>query len=103
MKKLSKTTYNKIVKAKILNTGLYNGRHVEEAEICDELYEHLQDIKQDYKKGVLTAFNADAEIAYNYFKHENDYKEDLDFDFGNYGYLDNDDYTVDLKIFLGKY
>ena len=53
MKKLSKTTYNKIVKAKILNTGLYNGRHVEEAEIDDELYEHIQDIKQDYKKGVL--------------------------------------------------
>ena len=67
MKKLSKTTYNKIVKAKILNTGLYNGRNVEEAEIDDELYEHLQDIKQDYKKGVLTAFNADAEIAYNLY------------------------------------
>jgi hypothetical protein len=33
MKKLSKTTYNKIVKAKILNTGLYNGRSVEEADI----------------------------------------------------------------------
>lgn len=65
MKKLSKTTYNKIVKAKILNTGLYNGRHVEEAEIDDELYEHIQDIKQDYKKGVLTAFNADAEIAFD--------------------------------------
>ena len=85
MKKLSKTTYNKIVKAKILNTGLYNGRHVEEAEIDDELYEHIRDIKQDYKKGVLTAFNADAEIAYNYFKHENDYKEDR----GGSGNLNN--------------
>ena len=98
MKKLSKTTYNKIVKAKILNTGLYNGRHVEEAEICDELYEHLQDIKQDYKKGVLTAFNADAHIAYNYFKYEDsDYTSD-DFNI----YLDNDDYTNDLKLFLGS-
>lgn len=65
MKKLSKTTYNKLVKAKVLQTGLYNGRNVEEAEIDDELFEHLQDIKQDYKKGVLTAFNADAEIAFD--------------------------------------
>ena len=38
MRKLSKTTYNKIVKAKILQTGLYNGRSVEEAEIDDELF-----------------------------------------------------------------
>lgn len=65
MKKLSKTTYNKIVKSKVLQTGLYNGRNVEEAEVDDELFEHLQDIKQDYKKGVLTAFNADAEIAFD--------------------------------------
>ena len=65
MKKLSKTTYNKLVKAKVLQTGLYNGRNVEEAEVDDELFEHLQDIKQDYKKGVLTAFNADAEIAFD--------------------------------------
>lgn len=65
MRKLSKTTYNKLVKAKILQTGLYNGRSVEEAEIDDELYEHLVDIKSDYKKGVLTAFNADAEIAFD--------------------------------------
>ena len=65
MKKLSKTTYNKLVKAKILQTGLYNGRSVEEAEIDDELYEHLVDIKSDYKKGALTAFNADAEIAFD--------------------------------------
>ena len=68
MKKLSKTTYNKIVKAKILNTGLYNGRSVEEADVCDELYAHLDEIRQDYKKGILTAFNADAHIDYNYFK-----------------------------------
>lgn len=65
MKKLSKKEYNNIVKAKILQTGLYNGRSVEEADIDDELYAHLNDIKQDYKKGVLTAFNADAEIAFD--------------------------------------
>ncbi|WP_160246246.1 hypothetical protein [Acinetobacter indicus] len=82
MKKLSKTTYNKIVKAKILQTGLYNGRSVEEADIDDELYEHLVDIKSDYKKGVLTAFNADAEMAYNYLKYENEYADDLDIDYG---------------------
>lgn len=82
MKKLTKTAYNKIVKAKILQTGLYNGRSVEEAEIDDELYEHLVDIKSDYKKGVLTAFNADAEIAYNYLKYEEEYAYDLDIDFG---------------------
>ena len=103
MKKLSKKEYNNIVKAKILQTGLYNGRSVEEADIDDELYAHLDEIRQDYKKGVLTAFNADAEIAYNFLKYENEYADDLDIDFGNYGYLDNDDYTVDLKIFLGKY
>lgn len=65
MKKLSKKEYNNIVKAKILQTGLYNGRSVEEADIDDELYEHLSEIRQDYKKGVLTAFNADAEIAFD--------------------------------------
>jgi hypothetical protein len=52
MKKLSKTTYNKIVKSKILQTGLYNGRSVEEADIDDELYAHLDEIRQDYKKGI---------------------------------------------------
>ena len=52
MKKLSKTTYNKIVKAKILNTGLYNGRHVEEAEIDDELLNHLDEIRYDYREGI---------------------------------------------------
>ena len=104
MKKLSKKEYNNIVKAKILQTGLYNGRSVEEAEVCDELFEHLSDIKQDYKKGVLTAFNADAEIAYNYFKHENDYKEDLDFDFGiDDLYGSYDDNMQDIKTHFGSY
>jgi len=63
MKKLTKTEYNKIIKAKILVTGLYNGRHVEEAEDDNELFDHLHDIKKDYKKGIITLFNADAEIA----------------------------------------
>ncbi len=98
MKKLSKTTYNKIVKAKILNTGLYNGRHVEEADIDDELLNHLDEIRYDYREGIFTAFNADAHIAYNYFKYEDsDYTSD-DFNI----YLDNDDYTNDLKLFLGS-
>ena len=48
MKKLSKTTYNKIVKSKVLQTGLYNGRNVEEAEIDDELFEHLGFVAQTY-------------------------------------------------------
>ena len=80
MKKLTKAQYNKIIKEKILVTGLYNGRNVEEAEIDDELYEHLQDIKADYRKGVLTAFNADAEIAFNYLKYEDSY-DNLDTDY----------------------
>jgi len=104
MKKLTKTAYNKIVKAKILQTGLYNGRHVEEAEIDDELFEHLQDIKSDYKKGVLTAFNADAEIAFNYLRYENDYDQGLDIDYGIddlYGsYSDN---MKDIKTHFGSY
>ncbi|TCB55553.1 hypothetical protein [Acinetobacter terrae] len=104
MKKLTKTEYNKIVKAKILQTGLYNGRHVEEAEIDDELYAHLDEIRQDYKKGVLTAFNADAEIAFNYLKYENEYDQDLDIDFGIddlYGsYTDN---MKDIKTHFGSY
>ena len=81
MKKLSKTEYNKIVKANILITGLYNGSNVEAADVNDELYEHLQDIKNDYKKGVLTPFNADAEMAYNFLKFE-DQAKDYDIDFG---------------------
>ena len=98
MKKLSKSSYNKIVKAKILNTGLYNGRHVEEADIDDELLNHLDEIRYDYREGIFTAFNADAHIAYNYFKYEDsDYTSD-DFNI----YLDNDDYTNDLKLFLGS-
>lgn len=104
MRKLSKTTYNKIVKAKILQTGLYNGRSVEEAEIDDELYEHLVDIKSDYKKGVLTAFNADAEMAYNYLKYEEDYADDLDIDFGiDDLYGSYDDNMKAIKTHFGAY
>lgn len=104
MRKLSKTTYNKIVKAKILQTGLYNGRSVEEAEIDDELYEHLVDIKSDYKKGVLTAFNADAEMAYNYLKYEEDYADDLDIDFGiDDLYGSYDDNMKAIKTHFGEY
>lgn len=82
MKKLTKKEYNKLIKAKVLSTGLYNGCHVEQAEVDDELYEHLQEIKTDYKKGVLTAFNADAELAFNYLRYEDEYTDDLDIDFG---------------------
>ncbi len=104
MKRLSKTTYNKIVKAKVLQTGLYNGRNVEEAEVDDELFEHLQDIKQDYKKGVLTAFNADAEIAFNYFKYEDEYADNLDFDFGiDDLYGSYDDNMKAIKTHFGSY
>lgn len=104
MKKLSKKEYNNIVKAKILQTGLYNGRSVEEAEIDDELYEHLVDIKSDYKKGVLTAFNADAEMAYNFLKYENEYADDLDIDYGIddlYGSFD--DNMKAIKTHFGAY
>ena len=104
MRKLSKTTYNKLVKAKILQTGLYNGRSVEEAEIDDELYEHLVDIKSDYKEGVLTAFNADAEMAYNYLKYEEDYADDLDIDFGiDDLYGSYDDNMKAIKTHFGAY
>lgn len=72
MKKLTKSEYNKIIKAKILVTGLYNGRSVEESEDDNELFDHLHDIKKDYKKGIITLFNADAEIAYNFLKFLDD-------------------------------
>lgn len=104
MKKLSKTAYNKLVKAKILQTGLYNGRSVEEADIDDELYSHLDEIRQDYKKGVLTAFNADAEMAFNYLKYENEYADDLDIDYDSdtlYGSYD--DNMQDIKTHFGDY
>lgn len=104
MKKLSKKEYNNIVRAKILQTGLYNGRSVEEAEIDDELYEHLQDIKSDYKKGTLTAFNADAEIAYNYLRYENEYADDLDIDYGiDDLYGSYDDNMKAIKTHFGDY
>ena len=104
MKKLSKTAYNKLVKAKILQTGLYNGRSVEEADIDDELYEHLVDIKSDYKKGVLTAFNADAEMAYNFLKYEDEYADDLDIDFGiDDLYGSYDDNMKAIKTHFGSY
>lgn len=75
MKKLTKSEYNKIIKAKVLMTGLYNGRHVAEAEDDNELMYHLQEIKKDYKKGILTLINADAQIAHNFLKFEDDYYE----------------------------
>lgn len=104
MKKLTKTAYNKLVKAKILSTGLYNGRNVEEAEIDDELYAHLDEIRQDFKKGILTAFNADAEIAYNYLKYENEYDKDLDIDYGiDDLYGSYDDNMKDIKTHFGSY
>ena len=46
MKKLSKKEYNNIVKAKILQTGLYNGRSVEEVDI-DDLYGSYSDNMKD--------------------------------------------------------
>ena len=104
MKKLSNKEYNKIVKAKILNTGLYNGRSVEEAEIDDELLNHLDEIRYDYRKGDLTAFNADAEIAYNYFKYENENEDDLDIDYDIddlYGSYENN--MKDIKTHFGSY
>jgi hypothetical protein len=103
MKKLKKTEYTKIVKSKILITGLYNGRCVDEAGIDDELYEHLKDIKQDYKKDELTAFNADAEMAYNYLKFEevtDDYDLDSSID-DLYG--SSTDNMQDINDHLGRF
>jgi len=104
MKKLSKSTYTKLVKAKILQTGLYNGRSVEEAELDDELFEHLQDIKSDYKKGILTAFNADVEMVYNYLKYEEEYSDDIDIDFSSDDlYGSYDDNMKAIKTHFGSY
>lgn len=104
MKKLTKTAYNKLVKAKILSTGLYNGRHVEEADIDDELYSHLDEIRQDYKRGVLTAFNADAEIAYNHLKYENEFADNLDIEYGiDDLYGSYDDNMKAIKTHFGNY
>ncbi|ELW77043.1 MULTISPECIES: hypothetical protein [Acinetobacter] len=103
MRKLTKNAYNKIVNSKILNTGLYNGRNVEEAEDCDELYEHLQEIKQDYQPNLLTAFNADAHIAFNYLKFEevsDDY--DIDFDQDDF-YGSNTENMHDINDHFGKF
>lgn len=52
MKKLSKTTYNKIVKAKILQTGLYNGVNVDAAEVDDR----LTDIYRTSNKTIRKAY-----------------------------------------------
>lgn len=104
MKKLKKNEYNKIVKAKILITGLYNGQNIEAADVDDELYSHLQDIKNDYKKGVLTAFNADAHMAYNYLKYEESYDDDFELDYNiDDLYGSNQDNIQDIKTHFGKY
>lgn len=104
MKKLTKTAYNKLVKAKILSTGLYNGTNVEAAEIDDQLYAHLQDIKQDYKKGELTLFNADAEIAVNYLKFEDAYLDDLHIDYSSDDFYGSyDDNMKDIKTHFGDF
>lgn len=85
MKKLTKSEYNKIIKAKILVTGLYNGRSVEEAQDDNELLYHLKEIKKDYKKGSLTLINADAELAHNFLKFEDeDFESDIDDLYGSY-------------------
>ena len=85
MKKLTKSEYKKIIKAKILVTGLYNGRSVEEAEDDNELLYHLKEIKKDYKKGSLTLINADAELAHNFLKFEDeDFEADIDDLYGSY-------------------
>ncbi|MGE8646218.1 hypothetical protein [Acinetobacter vivianii] len=102
MKKLSKKEYNKIVKQNILNTGLYNGRHVDEGDYDDELYEHLQEISQDHEKGVLTAFNADAEIAFNYFRNEESDNNNLDFDF-HIDYGSHEENMNDINTHFGKF
>lgn len=83
--KLTKTAYNKLVKAKILQTGLYNGRSVEEAEDDNELLYHLQEIKQDYKKELISLINADAEMAFNFLKFiDDDFEADIDDLYGSY-------------------
>lgn len=83
--KLTKTAYNKLVKAKILQTGLYNGRSVEEGEDDNELLYHLQEIKQDYNKGLISLINADAEMAFNFLKFiDDDYEADIDDLYGSY-------------------
>jgi hypothetical protein len=52
----------------------------------------------------LTAFNADAEIAYNYFKYENEYADDLDIDYGiDDLYGSYDDNMQDIKTHFGDY
>lgn len=104
MKKLTKSEYNKIIKAKILVTGLYNGRSVEEAQDDNELLYHLKDIKRDYKKGVITLFNADAEMAHNFLKFEDEYSDDLDIDFGiDDLYGSYDDNMKAIKTHFGNY
>lgn len=108
MKKLTKKAYNEIVKSKILCTGLYNGKNIEAADVDDELYSHLQDIKNDYKKGVLTGFNADAHMAYNYLKYEESYdssfNENIELDYNiDDLYGSNQDNIQDIKTHFGKY
>jgi len=99
MRTLTKTEYKKVINKKILITGLYCGRSVEEAEEDDELYEHLKEIKNDYVKGNLGIFNADAEMAYNFLKYE-DIEELANIDdlYGSY-----DENMKDINDHFGKY
>lgn len=73
--KLSKSEYNKLVKAQTLITGSYKDIHVSVAEEDSELYYYLQAIRAEYKPNTYTKLNVDAQIAKEFLQ----YTEDSDF------------------------
>lgn len=85
MNKLTKHEYNEIIKAQVITTGVYKGRLIREAEEDSELYYYLQEIKNEYRKGVLTRTNADSQMAKGFFQYsDDDDLADIDDLYGSY-------------------
>lgn len=74
---MKSTEFKKIVKTKILQTGIYKGRNIQEAEDDSELYYYLSEIKKEYTNKKYTLTNADSKMALDFLQ---DLSDDLEFD-----------------------
>lgn len=88
--------FNQIVKEQILQTGLYKGRHITEAEDDSELYYYLSEIKKEYVRDLYSLVNADSKMAVNFLKNMDQYFEADIEDF----YGSNEENTKAINLYL---